>query len=236
MGRTEVRRFTTDVQALATRRRSGYPRVSNAWCPLRVSARVLRGWRALQAAEYDAVGIDDPGWVFADAEGRPIHPHALSQTFERIARRAGVPVIRLHDLRHTHGTLLITPLFPVGVVHRWYIVARRCAWRSGRRADVSTRTPGSVRHGEGGVVGQVLRGGGLELGSLFDLYAERVGDVAQPGEAGRAVPVGFVPLDLLLGHPERVGELALRPSSGDPRLDQHGGQFGERGGGRTSKT
>ena len=29
------------------------------------------------------------------------------QTFERIARRAGVPVIRLHDLRHTHGTLLI---------------------------------------------------------------------------------------------------------------------------------
>ena len=30
---------------------------------------VLRGWRALQAAEYDAGGIEDPGWVFADAEG-----------------------------------------------------------------------------------------------------------------------------------------------------------------------
>jgi integrase len=77
---------------------------------------VLRGWRALQAAEYDAVGIDDPGWVFADAEGRPIHPHAISQAFERIARRAGVPVIRLHDLRHTHGTLLIKGLVPVKVV------------------------------------------------------------------------------------------------------------------------
>ena len=77
---------------------------------------VLRGWRALQAAEYDAVGIDDPGWVFADAEGRPIHPHAISQAFERIARRAGVPVIRLHDLRHTHGTLLIKDLVPVKVV------------------------------------------------------------------------------------------------------------------------
>jgi integrase len=37
---------------------------------------VLHGWRALQAAEYDAVGINDPGWVFADAEGRPIHPHS----------------------------------------------------------------------------------------------------------------------------------------------------------------
>lgn len=77
---------------------------------------VLRGWRALQAAEFDAVGINDPGWVFADAEGRPIHPHALSQAFERIARRAGVPVIRLHDLGHTHGTLLIKDLIPVKVV------------------------------------------------------------------------------------------------------------------------
>jgi len=77
---------------------------------------VLRGWQALQAAEYDAVGIDDPGWVFASADGRPIHPHALSQAFERIARRAGVPVIRLHDLRHTHGTLLIKDLVPVKVV------------------------------------------------------------------------------------------------------------------------
>ena len=76
---------------------------------------VLRGWRALQAAQYDAVGIHDPGWVFADAEGRPIHPHALSQAFERIARRAGVPVNRLHDLRHTHGTLF-KDLVPVKVV------------------------------------------------------------------------------------------------------------------------
>jgi integrase len=54
--------------------------------------------------------------VFADAEGRPIHPHAISQAFERIARRAGVPVIRLHDLRHTHGTLLIKDGVPVKVV------------------------------------------------------------------------------------------------------------------------
>lgn len=77
---------------------------------------VLRGWRALQAAEYDAVGIDDPGWAFADAEGRRIHPHAISQAFERVARRAGVPAIRLHDLRHTHGTLLIKDGVPVKVV------------------------------------------------------------------------------------------------------------------------
>lgn len=74
-----------------------------------------------------------------------------------------------------------------------------------------------------------VRGGRLELGSLFDLDAERVGDVAQPGQAGRAVPIGFVPLDLMLGHSERLGQLPLGPAASDTGLD-HGGQFGKRGG------
>lgn len=77
---------------------------------------VLRGWRAMQTAEYAAVGVDDPHLMFATATGQPVHPHAISQTFTRIARRAGVPVIRLHDLRHTHGTLLIAAGVPVKVV------------------------------------------------------------------------------------------------------------------------
>jgi len=47
----------------------------------------------------------------------PADPSAcISQAFERIARRADVPVIRLHDLRHTHGTLLVKDLVPVKVV------------------------------------------------------------------------------------------------------------------------
>ena len=68
---------------------------------------VLAGWRALQSAEYAAIGIDDPGWMFTTATGERVHPHSISQTFDRIVRRAPVPVIRLHDLRHTHGSLLI---------------------------------------------------------------------------------------------------------------------------------
>lgn len=77
---------------------------------------VLDGWRALQAAEHTAVGIDDPGWMFTGHDGHPVHPHTVSQTFERIARRAGVRVIRLHDLRHTHATLLIAAGVAVKVV------------------------------------------------------------------------------------------------------------------------
>lgn len=79
---------------------------------------VLRAWRAWQAAEYAAVGIVDEGWVFTDADGQPVHPHAISHAFERIARRARVPVIRLHDLRHPHGTLLIKEGVPVKVVSK----------------------------------------------------------------------------------------------------------------------
>lgn len=77
---------------------------------------VLQGWRALQSAEFAAVGIDNPGWMFTTADGRPVHPHAISQTFERTTRRAGLRVIRLHDLRHTHGTLMIAAGVPVKVV------------------------------------------------------------------------------------------------------------------------
>jgi integrase len=63
-----------------------------------------------------AAAIDSRGWMFTDTNGEPIHPHAISQSFERIARRAGIRVIRLHDVRHTHGTLLIAAGVPVKVV------------------------------------------------------------------------------------------------------------------------
>ena len=68
---------------------------------------VLAGWRTLQAAEFAAVGIDDPGWMFTSASGGPVHPHSISQTFDRIVRRSPVPVIPFHGLRHTHASLLI---------------------------------------------------------------------------------------------------------------------------------
>jgi integrase len=77
---------------------------------------VLEAWRGLQHAEAVATGVELDGWVFTDGDGQPIHPHAVTPAFERIARRAGVPVIRLHELRHTHGTLLIKAGVPVKVV------------------------------------------------------------------------------------------------------------------------
>ena len=57
---------------------------------------VLAGWQAFQAAEFAAVGIDNPEeWVFTDGDGNPIHPHALYQAFARIVHKAEVPPLRL---------------------------------------------------------------------------------------------------------------------------------------------
>ena len=54
--------------------------------------------------------------MFTDCSGDAVHPDKLTQTFDRIVRRVEVPVIRLHDLRHTHATLLIDAGVPVKVV------------------------------------------------------------------------------------------------------------------------
>jgi hypothetical protein len=66
---------------------------------------VLEGWHAYQAAEFVAVGIDrGDDWVFTD--GDPVHPRAVYEAFRRIVHNAGIPTMRFHDLRHTHGSLL----------------------------------------------------------------------------------------------------------------------------------
>jgi integrase len=70
---------------------------------------VLRDHRKSQLEERMAWG---PAWrenghVFAREDGSPIHPDAFSKLFNNRVRAAGVPRIRLHDLRHTHATLAL---------------------------------------------------------------------------------------------------------------------------------
>ena len=56
----------------------------------------------------EAAGRYAPGgWVFMSVRGGPVNPDLYSQTFDRLVARLDVPRIRLHDLRHTHATLLI---------------------------------------------------------------------------------------------------------------------------------
>jgi integrase len=75
---------------------------------------VLRQWRQQQLSELGALAAD--GTVFTRTDGEPVHPHALSQTVGRLQHAAGVPPIRLHDLRHTHATLMLKHGIPLKVV------------------------------------------------------------------------------------------------------------------------
>jgi integrase len=70
----------------------------------------LRRHRRAQLGERLAWGAcwADSGYLFTCEDGQPLHPHSLTDSFERRVRAIeGVPVIRFHDLRHTCATLLL---------------------------------------------------------------------------------------------------------------------------------
>lgn len=45
--------------------------------------------------------------IFCRADGDIYRPSSLNRPFNRLTKKAGVPQIRFHDLRHTHATLLL---------------------------------------------------------------------------------------------------------------------------------
>ena len=82
------------------------------------TVEVLRAHRVAQRdIERDVgVGYQNNDLVFAKPDGRPQHPDIFSNAFERRVARTDVPRIRLHDLRHTHATLLLQAGVPPKVV------------------------------------------------------------------------------------------------------------------------
>lgn len=63
--------------------------------------------RQLQERLVMGAGYDDRDLVFARPDGTPIHPERLTRTFKRLVKAAGLPVVRLHDLRHTWASLAL---------------------------------------------------------------------------------------------------------------------------------
>jgi len=54
-------------------------------------------------------GYTDQGLVFTTATGAPVSPSNLRQrSFARLLRKAGLPRVRFHDLRHTCATVLLS--------------------------------------------------------------------------------------------------------------------------------
>ncbi|GAA3417746.1 tyrosine-type recombinase/integrase [Streptosporangium vulgare] len=69
---------------------------------LLLAARYAEYRRARLAAPE---GYEDHGLVFARDNGRPLSPERVTEGFKRLAREVGLPVIKLHEARHTAATL-----------------------------------------------------------------------------------------------------------------------------------
>jgi integrase len=59
-----------------------------------------------EAASYGP-GYRASGFVFTNLNGDPMAPDRLSRTFKALAAEAGLPPVRLHDLRHGAATLAL---------------------------------------------------------------------------------------------------------------------------------
>jgi integrase len=72
-----------------------------------------------QLGEIDRIGSlwSENGLIFASEKGEPINRHNLTRrSFKPLLKRAGLPQIRFHDLRHTCATLLLTRNVNVKIV------------------------------------------------------------------------------------------------------------------------
>lgn len=76
----------------------------------------LRAWRSTQNADRLRMGA---GWqnagdlVVTLADGAAPNPEAFSDLFRSLAKQAGLPSIRLHDLRHSYATAALAAGVPV---------------------------------------------------------------------------------------------------------------------------
>jgi len=69
----------------------------------------LKEHREKQALERAMLGIPrkDDDLVFSTPEGQPLRPNTISRAWAMLAARTGIKVIRLHDARHTHASLML---------------------------------------------------------------------------------------------------------------------------------
>jgi integrase len=113
------RRLTinTAIQLLDTRIIEVSPKTRTSRRSVDLDRETCDVLEALRDQQHNAGRYATPGsWVFTSVRGGPVNPDLYSQTFDRLVRRLDVPKIRLHDLRHTHATLLIKNGEPLKVV------------------------------------------------------------------------------------------------------------------------
>ena len=57
--------------------------------------------------EHHRIGSGGRTARISRPDGRPMLPSTVTKAFRRIADKAGLHGVRLHDLHHTHGSLML---------------------------------------------------------------------------------------------------------------------------------
>jgi integrase len=84
-----------------------------------VTLQALHNHRTQQAEDRRVVGhgYHDVGYVFTWPDGRAaLHPDNITAWFEQHTRAAGLPWIRLHDVRHSYATAALKAGIPAKVI------------------------------------------------------------------------------------------------------------------------
>jgi integrase len=82
------------------------------------TVHLLRRQGETQSLERSAWGEawQEHDLVFTREDGRPLRPEYVTRHFQALARRAGLPVIRVHDLRHTRASVALAAGIDIKVV------------------------------------------------------------------------------------------------------------------------
>ncbi len=70
---------------------------------------MLREYQEEQKLERDITGnpLTNDDLVFSNIEGNPLRPNTITRAWTTLATKYGLKVIRLHDARHTHASLML---------------------------------------------------------------------------------------------------------------------------------
>jgi integrase len=77
---------------------------------------IQRKWQARMCDANEGAWVDEEGLVFTTSHGERVRQSTLQRQFLKMQGEAGLPHMRVHDLRHTAATLLLAAGVHVKVV------------------------------------------------------------------------------------------------------------------------
>ena len=88
-------------------------KTKNAYCTLPLSAD------AISVLMHQRRKTGSSEWVFPSPSGGPMSPDSVLHMLKRVLKRAGLPRIRFHDLRHTCATMLCRRKISLRDIQLW---------------------------------------------------------------------------------------------------------------------